>query len=1043
MALRVSRLTMAVILVATLHVGPAAADHADSSITLVSGWNLISLPLSPDNTAVAEALRSISGDYDLAFAYNASRASDPWRVHAPAAPPYANSLTHVDETMGIWVHTTRASTLSVSGETPVSTAISLYAGWNLVGYPSSVTQPISEALSSIAGLYTLVYAYDAAHPADPWQVFDPSAPAGSNTLTQMEAGRGYWIKASENTTLLIPPSQGELVTLSVTESAGLARADAPVTLGLPLPRALNIINTTALRLVDGSGALVPCQFTPMARWGGAPGDAAKPIRWLLLDFQADVAANSTALYRLRADGGPAPSYPTLQITNGAGAVTIHTGVAAFTISKTDGNLSAAGLSSPLYGRARILGGNVYTTTGPVTVTVKLDGPMRASVEVRGAYRRNGARLLDYTSRYWFYAGRPTVRLSHTLENNTPCLLGEWDQLLCHNIGSGGSITVPDVSLIAPASLGASLTYQAGGQNAPASGALSANLAVYQDSSGLDHWDRYPTFTDWENNPLDTRPRMQSYVAFKGYRTTLGAATLQTGDQAPGWLGVSGSLGAWSVAVRDFWQNFPKALRASASGQIEIGLLPDEFGSSGYGFNLRAGEHKTHEIWLGPTSAASLRQASEKLIARAPARWYVESGALSALAARDYADWPDYEEYVDHQLDTAPAYEEWMNWYANLPAALENTDFYGLFDYGDAPLDYEGYLVSPMNPKYHMDYGFWLQWLRSGDARWLRLAEAADRHIADIDILHNLHSPRHWGDGIMFGHSEHDEPGFVNPHRNANSGHPDTAFGAPGLLTAYYLTGDEKVREAALELADCIAWRLENDEFLCGYYPPGACNGQGYVLGEGLYDGNARPAANALAIVVAAYRATGEARYLTAADAVVRWARAADQPYIGGPTGGEGAIKPWVLNLYLRSLAEYLDARAEAGLGDPYDARGSYLAYADWLRDYAWLDLAPTETGPRAAYPYEWFFDGRAGLPDEDDNSDPSVNNWLLLGADTLAYAHRLSGEADYLTRAATLFRTGSRDPWYEDDLNTYSSTKETANAVVFGQIFLSEWAAQP
>lgn len=427
-----------------------------------------------------------------------------------------------------------------------------------------------------------------------------------------------------------------------------------------------------------------------------------------------------------------------------------------------------------------------------------------------------------------------------------------------------------------------------------------------------------------------------------------------------------------------------------------------------------------------------------LFAQAPPSWYSQSGALPFLSSRNFTDWPDYENYINYQLDTAPTYEEWMDWFPNLPAAIEGTDFYGIFDYGDVPLDYEGYGVSPMNPKYHLDYGMWMQWARGGDPRWFALAEAADRHIADVDILHNRHSPRHWGDGIMFGHSYHDESGFVNPHRNYGGNHPDTAFGLPGLLTTYYLTGYEKALEAALELADCIEYRLHNDSHLCSYFPD--CSGEGYGLGssDGLYEDSSRPAANTLWIAVAAYRATTDPRYLTVADALVDWARADRQAYIGGPIPGDGRyVKPWTVHMYLRGLAEYIEMRDEFNLPDTYNAAGSFLAYADWLRTYAWIDLAPIDTGPRGAYPYEWWFDDRAA------NDDPDINNWLLVGADALAYAHRLSGQADYLERAARLFRAGSRDPWYEGDANTYSATKETANGVTWGHVFLQEWAGRP
>jgi len=862
------------------------------------------------------------------------------------------------------------------------------------------------------------------------------------------------------------------VTLTVSNSLGSARIGEPVTSGVPIPRDVNLIDLGPLRLLDGSGQPIAAQFTPLARWGGsaglttggstglttgsAPDDTSQPVRWLLLDFQADVPANTAASYRLVGGGTGMPTYPTLSVTDTTSAVAVDAGSAQFSISKTDGRLTGPHLATPLVGRAIGPGGAVYTTTGPVTVTVRLTGPMRVSVHVRGAYRdASGAPLLAYTSRYWFYAGQPIVRLFHTVENNNLCPLVEYGQLDCYDIGSGGSVTVTDLSLVLSTDLGGDLTYRAAGEGPPASGSLTDELLLYQDSSGTDHWDLYPTFTDWFSNPLDTRPRLQSYVSFRGYSTTLGTTVVDSGDHAAGWLSVAGDGGSWTVGVRDFWQNFPKALRAVPDGTLEIALFPNEFGPADYGFNLRAGEHKTHEIILSPDSPLPLwgeGPGEGALFASAPPVWYIQSGAFSFLSARDFADWPDHENYINHQLDTAPTYEDWMDWFPNLPAAIESTDFYGLFDYGDWPIDYEGYGVAPLNSKYDNDYGLWLQWARTGDPRWFGLAEAADRHIADVDILHNVHSPRHWGDGIAFGHSHHDEDGFINPHRNYGGNHPDTAFGVAGMLLTYYLTGYEKALDSALELADCIEYRLHNDSHLCDFFPPGECSGEGYGLGEsgGLYDAGSRPAANGLSLAVAAYRATADPRYLAVADAVVDWAKASDQPYINGPTGEDRMMRPWMLNMYLRALADYLEMRAEfgstglttGGLPDTYDAEGSFLAYANWLRTYAWLDLEAIDTGPRAAYPYEWWFDERTGIPgDDNDNDDLSICNWLLLGADAMAYAHYLSGDADYLERAARLFRTGSRDPWFEEDANTYSATKETTNGITFGHVFLYEWAS--
>ena len=837
------------------------------------------------------------------------------------------------------------------------------------------------------------------------------------------------------------PAAGLDVTLTVSNPLTAACTDEPVTSGVPLPRDLNVTDLSALRLLDAGGQPVAAQFTPLARWGGLLSDARRPLRWLLLDFQADLPADGAASYRLVAGSGASPLYPTLRVTDTLNAVTVDVGDARFTVGRAHGRLAGPRLAS-LVGRIVAPGGTVYTTTGPVTVTVPLSGPMRVSVHVQGAYRdADGTSLLHYTSRYWFYAGQPTLRLFHTVENNNLCPLVESEQLDCYDVASGGSVSVADLSLVLSTDLGPDLTYRAAGDDSQASGDLTGALLLYQDSSGTDDWDTYPALTDWDGSPLDTRPRMQSYVSFRGYRTTLGGTILDGGDQAAGWLSVAGDDGAWTVGVRDFWQNFPKALRARPDSMIDIGLFPDEFGPADYAFTLRAGEHKTHEIILATLPHSHTSTLLHSLFAQAPPRCYVESGAFEPTALPNWTDdsperaggWPDHEQYIAHQLTTSPDHVGWDEYFDNLPDAIERTDFYGIFDYGDWPIDYEGHKVAPLNVKYDNDYGSWLQWARTGDRRWFNLAQALDRHFADVDILHNLHTPRHWGDGIAFGHSYHDEDGFLNPHRNYGGTHPDTAFGMNGLLLTYYLTGYEKAYPSALELADCIEYRLRNDRHLCAYFPD--CTGEGYGLGEsdGLYNTGSRPAANSLSIAVAAYRATADPRYLAVADALVDWARAENQPYIDGPTGEQDRVRPWMLNLYLRALADYLEMRDEFNLPDTYGARDSFLAYADWLRTYPWIDLPPVETGPRAAYPYEWWFDARAA------NGDPSVNNWLLLGADAMATAYRLSGDPDYLERAAALFRAGSRDPWYAGDPNIYAECKETINSITFGHRFLHEW----
>ena len=60
----------------------------------------------------------------------------------------------------------------------------------------------------------------------------------------------------------------------------------------------------------------------------------------------------------------------------------------------------------------------------------------------------------------------------------------------------------------------------------------------------------------------------------------------------------------------------------------------------------------------------------------------------------------------------------------------------------------------------------------------------------------------------------------------------------------------------------------------------------------------------------------------------------------------------------------------------------------------------------------------------------------------MAYAYHLSGDVSYLDYAGILFRTGSRNPFFVGDFLAYSAPKETANSVIFGNVFLHEWAGR-
>jgi hypothetical protein len=173
--------------------------NATHSITLVPGWNLISFNLHPVSTAITDVLASVSGNYDLVYAWDAQ--AQAWLKY-DNIPQSSDSLNTLDEKVGFWIHMTATGTLNVVGSIPTTTNISLSAnggGWNLVGYPSAVNRNLPGALSGIN--FSLVYAYHANDLSDPWKLYDTNpAASGYNDLTALSPGWGYWVKVGTNGT---------------------------------------------------------------------------------------------------------------------------------------------------------------------------------------------------------------------------------------------------------------------------------------------------------------------------------------------------------------------------------------------------------------------------------------------------------------------------------------------------------------------------------------------------------------------------------------------------------------------------------------------------------------------------------------------------------------------------------------------------------------------------------------------------------------------------------------------------------------------------
>lgn len=183
----------------------ATLDLASDTVNheLAQGWNLISIPVDPDDPATSTVLEPIASDYEIIYAYDGC-VGDPWTryTHDPNVPPGFNTLLTLNSADGYWIEAA-TTTLTANGIHPISNEISLCPGWNLIGYASVTDRPVEEVLAPIDGKYSIVWAYEPTDTSDPWKSYDPEAPDFINDLHTMKIWYGYWIMATEPATLVI------------------------------------------------------------------------------------------------------------------------------------------------------------------------------------------------------------------------------------------------------------------------------------------------------------------------------------------------------------------------------------------------------------------------------------------------------------------------------------------------------------------------------------------------------------------------------------------------------------------------------------------------------------------------------------------------------------------------------------------------------------------------------------------------------------------------------------------------------------------------
>ena len=415
----------------------------------------------------------------------------------------------------------------------------------------------------------------------------------------------------------------------------------------------------------------------------------------------------------------------------------------------------------------------------------------------------------------------------------------------------------------------------------------------------------------------------------------------------GWVG---------AATRDFWQNFPKALRSNSSG-LSIGLFPREATSL---FELQGGEQKRHTTWIEfgvPGMHVTLPGLQDPLEVSVSPDWIASTGAVPYFSTPDRDRNAGFRDYLAAILEGKDA----------VVRKREIIDEYGWRNFGDLYADHEAVkhtgdkpLVSHYNNQYDFVLGAATHALRSGDWRWRQLMQDLARHVIDIDIYHT-EGDRAAFNGGLFWHTDHYLDAKTSTHRtySRENGDGRSSGGGPsnehnytsGLLQYYFISGDMDAREAVLTLADWVLSMDDGTQTLFGFASSTATGLASSTVSQD-YHKPGRGAGNSINALLDAYVLTRKRLYMAKAEELIHRCI--------HPNDDIDALKldqpehRWSYLVFLQVLGKYLEVKREWGESDFhfFYARDSLLHYARWMlenekpyKDLLHLVDLPTETWP--------------------------------------------------------------------------------------------------
>ncbi|WP_043619101.1 exo-rhamnogalacturonan lyase family protein [Nonomuraea candida] len=657
--------------------------------------------------------------------------------------------------------------------------------------------------------------------------------AGAAAALPFRASPAAAAEQSVPATAPVAPAGHDPVSLRWLEGGAPAELAGGTTWGVPWPRGA-FAPDQQFSLTTEAGAQVPVQSWPIGWWPDGS------VKWTA--HAVSGAAPRAETYRLGAGAAAAPAAPVTVRTDG-GRITVDTGVITVAFARSGEHVvtSIARGSTVVAKDGRLIAsrqdkaeepGRSEEFTGRVSsVRVEQSGPVRAVVKVEGKHKKGRREWLPFTVRFYLYAGSDALRVVHTFVYD-----GNESKDFVNGLGVQFAVPMrgePHDRHVRFAGEGDGVLAEAvrGITGLRRDPGKAVRQAQYEGRATPDPatWDqRVTTRLQWIPAWGDYSLRQLNAHGFEIHkRTKPGHSWIRVdgGRRASGLAYLGGPTGGLAFGMRNFWQLHPTELEISGAatdearatvwmwspraGAMDLRFYHDGLGQDTYPEQLDALEITYEDYEPGFGTPYGIARTTELTF------WALEAtptaGRFAALAAANatppllisppqhnhaagvFGSWAP----VDRSVPAKAALEDKLDlMHAYHREQVDQRSWYGFWDYGDIMHSYDadrhvwrydvgGYAWD--NSELSTDLWLWYHYLRSGDAKAFRFAEAMTRHTSEVDMYHlgkwrglgTRHGILHWADS-------------AKQVRISNAGYK---------RFHYFLTADERIGDVLHDLID--------------------------------------------------------------------------------------------------------------------------------------------------------------------------------------------------------------------------------------------------